>query len=511
MYIDIHNHPTVKPFGHTCKYFIRKKLEITPQYLNYGYLQTNHPEILRRLPKPCKKSSLWHKNWSHFLFNRIFSELAFAKYTQSNFSDAIKGNTRILFVSLYPIEKEYMTKTWDERIFGIPILKNFVTGISSKRIKFIQSDKYKYFNDLSCEYEFLKTFQHYTTKKGGTYFIAENFDHLNQNLSEEDKNKVGIILTIEGSNTLYPTKNIIPQDINDVLHNIQQIKQWPHRVLWMSLAHHFFNGFISHEKSLIEDIVLLGNIDQSYGMNTPVSNIPEFEYYTENGIKVIKALLSTDNGYRILPDLKHADFRARKQYYRLLKTDYNNEVPVVLSHAAVGSPNEHMPPYFNAWTINLNDDDIYALCATQGITGIEFDQRLLGFTELRKYNKQKKIKSCRLSKKFSVDLVWNSIRYIAEKAAAYKTAEPEIIPISEPWEIMAIGTDFDGVINPINKFPTLASMPELKEMLQERIDAYLNSSECDANVKTLTKSTPQQIADAIFYGNAYRFLQTHFR
>jgi len=106
-------------------------------------------------------------------------------------------------------------------------------------------------------------------------------------------------------------------------------------------------------------------------------------------------------------------------------------------------------------------------------------------------------------------MVWNTIRYIAEKAASYKIAEPRI-PNEEPWQIMAIGSDYDGVINPINKFPTLANMPELKELLQERIDAYLNSSQCDTNVKTLTQSTPAQIADGIFFGNAYNFLKANF-
>lgn len=509
MYIDIHNHPTVKPFGHVCKYLLKKKIDIVPQNLNYDYLLAHHPEMLEKLPKPCRKSSLWHKDWPYFIFNRIFSELFFAKFTESNFSDALKGDTRILFVSLYPIEKEYMTKTCDEILFGVPILKNFVTGISTKRIKFIQSDKYRYFNDLSCEYEFLKTFQHYTTTKNQKYVIARDFEHLSEQITEDDKNKVSVVLTIEGSNTLYPTKNVDPLDINTVLNNIEEIKSWPHRVLWISLAHHFFNGFLSHEKSLIDEVVGLGNIDQTQGMNKPVSDIPDFTYYTENGLKVIKALLSTTNGRRILPDLKHADFRARKQYYSLIEKEYNNKVPVVISHAAVGGPSPELPAYFNSWTINLNDDDIYALCATQGITGIEFDQRLLGFKELREYNKKHRIRFCRLSKKFSVDMIWNTIRYIAEKAAAYKVANPAL-PITEPWEIIAIGTDYDGVINPINKFPTLASMPKLKILLQERIEVYMHGSQYDANVKALTQSTPAQITDGIFFGNAYNFLKANF-
>lgn len=509
MHIDIHNHPTVKPFGHACKLLIKKKLTIVPQNLNFEHLQANHPKILKKLSKSFRKSSIWKNVKPLYFFNKLFAELAFAKYSQSNFTSAMKGNTRLLFVSLYPIEKEYMTKTWDERIFGIPLLKNFVTGISSLRIKFIQSDKYKYFNDLCCEYEYLKTLSNFTTPKGNKYFIAQNFTHIIDNLNEEDNDTLGVVLTIEGSNTLYPTKYIEDSDLPQILENIETIKQWPHKILWIGLAHHFYNGFVSQEKSLIEEVTFLGHIDQKEGLNKKLSEIPGFTYYTENGLKIIDALLSTDNGPRILIDVKHSDFRARKQYYQHLKNKYNNTVPVVISHAAVGGNSPEIPPYFNTWTINLNDDDIYAICSTKGIAGIEFDQRLLGFKELKQYKKQHHMHYCRLSKKFSVELVWNSIRYIVEKAAAYKIAEPEL-PIADPWEIIAIGSDYDGVINPLNQFPTLAEMPALKSAIQQKIETYLQDTSCDPNVKTLTISDPAHIANLIFYANAYAFLENNF-
>jgi hypothetical protein len=509
MHIDIHNHPTVKPFGQTCKLLLKKKLQIIPQNLNYDYLKTHHPEILKKLSKSYRKWSIWKYDRPHFFLNKLFAELAFAKYSQSNFTSAIKGNTRLLFVSLYPIEKEYMTKTWDEKIFGLPLFKNFVTGISSQRIKFIQSEKYKYFNDLNCEYEYLQTLSHLPASKGKKYFIARNFNQIDSTLKEENKNTIGVVLTIEGSNILYPSKYINDSDLPEVLKNIETIKHWPHKVLWIGLTHHFYNGFVSHEKSLIGEVTFLGNIDQKEGMNKPLSEIPEFTYYTENGLKIIDSFLSTDNGPRILIDMKHSDFRARKQYYRLIKNKYNNTVPVVLSHAAAGGNSPGMPAYFNPWTLNLNDDDIYALCATKGITGIEFDQRLLGFKELKKYKRQHHIHFCRLSKKFSVELVWNSIRYIAEKAAAYKFAEPDL-PVSNPWEIIAIGSDFDGIINPVNQFPTLVYMSELKQALQGKIEIYLNDLSCDPYVKSLTTSTPTQIADQIFHDNAYKFLERNF-
>jgi microsomal dipeptidase-like Zn-dependent dipeptidase len=403
---------------------------------------------------------------------------------------------------LYPIEKEYLTPTWDEKFLGIPILKNFVTGISSKRIEFIQSNNYKYFNDLECEYEYLKTSQNFKGKKDVSFTIAKNKSEID--LSSDKK--ITVILTIEGTNNFYPTKNVNKADIGAVLSNIEKVKQWEHPVLWVTMAHHFYNGFVSHEKSLISEVLLLGDIDQSEGMNQPLSSITNYTYFTEEGLKVIDALLSTSNGRRILIDIKHVDYRGRKQYFQHIKTNYGNQIPVIISHAAVGNTDASEPPVFNTWTINLNNDDIYAVCETKGIIGIELDQRILGFDELKKYKKGKHEHFNSLGKKFSLEMIWNNIRYIAEKASEIKTYNPTF-DLSEPWDIIAIGSDFDGVINPANQFPTLVQMPELREGLTEHIKDYITSTACSSNLKSQTTSTPEQIAEKIFFGNAYRFLQ----
>jgi microsomal dipeptidase-like Zn-dependent dipeptidase len=509
MNIDIHTHPTIKAFGHTCKLLLKNKLEIIPRNFNIAYLQTNYPKILKKMVKPCRKSSIWHNKKPHFILNKFFAELFFARYSESNFTDAIKGDTRIVFTALYPIEKEYMTETTDEKVLGIPVLKNFITGISDERIDYIQSEDYKYFNDLECEYEYLQTLQNFPGRKNRKYFIAKDFSHLNTHQSEANKDTVAVVLTIEGTNNFYPTKYVNKTHISEVLLNIEKVKQWEHKVLWVTLAHHFYNGFVSHEKSLITEVVYIGNIDQEEGMNQPVSEIPNFTYFTEEGIQIINTLLSTENGRRILIDLKHTDHRGRRQYYELIRSNYENKVPVIISHAAVGSPDASMPSYFNPWTINVNDDDIYAVCSTKGIIGLVLDQRVLGFNELIQYKKVHHLPYYKIGKKFSIELCWNSIRYIAEKVAEFKTFD-SALPVNEPWDIICIGSDYDGVINPINQFPTLAQMPELRKELTKAISNYMNSADCNVNVKTLTTSTPEQIIEKIFYGNAYRFLEENF-
>jgi microsomal dipeptidase-like Zn-dependent dipeptidase len=245
-------------------------------------------------------------------------------------------------------------------------------------------------------------------------------------------------------------------------------------------------------------------------MNQPISDIPDYTYFTEEGIKVIDTLLSKNNGPRILIDLKHIDYRGRKQYYEHIRKNYGNEIPVVISHAAVGSPDDTMPPWFNPWNININNADIEAVCLTNGIIGILFDQRVLGFNELKQYKKARHISYNKLGKKFSVELIWNSIRYIAEKAAYLKNASPSDVTLAEPWDILAIGTDFDGIINPINQFPTLSEMPKLRKELVKVISEYFSSPICDPILQAQTTSTPEEIVEKIFYGNAMRFLAQNF-
>jgi microsomal dipeptidase-like Zn-dependent dipeptidase len=131
--------------------------------------------------------------------------------------------------------------------------------------------------------------------------------------------------------------------------------------------------------------------------------LPSGKEITPLGREVIKQALRRPG--RILIDVKHMSLKARKEYYRILRTDFPNEnIPVIASHAAVtgtsyqnikafcqnaGDPGLIKVRYvmpsghiagtrFNPSSINLYDEEIDIIIRSGGIIGLNFDERLLG-------------------------------------------------------------------------------------------------------------------------------------
>lgn len=413
-YFDFHVHPLIKPFGHACKRLLKYNKHLDPKFFSCEWLEANHPSILRDFLDPRSKASLWNDKRPCRILNKLFGELAFAKFSQSNLTAAREGNSRVVSLSLYPIEKEFLSQSFDQKLTGIPLFKNFVTAVSDARIKYIQGPDYRYFDDTVAQYEYLKTSAELSRGTKQEFFLASTYSEIEMLLQQHPSALIGFI-SIEGANVFYPTKEVRKEHINQVLINIETVKNWEHPPLMISLAHHFYNGFVSHEESLVKMVRNLGNIDQSKGCNEELSPIPGFHYYTAEGISVIDKLLDNSCGRRILIDLKHIDYRGRCEYYQYIKKNYNNEVPVVFSHAAVGAETEE--GWFNTWTINLNNDDIKAVWETRGLIGLELDQRLLGFNEYVTYCKDNDLRIRRQDPHFNAALIWNAAKYIANECA----------------------------------------------------------------------------------------------
>ena len=503
-FFDFHIHPLIKPFGHACKRLLKYQAQLNPKYFTVDWLTSNHPEILKDFFEPGSKASLWNDKRPWRFFNKLFGELAFAKYSQSNLTAAKAGNSRVVSLCLYPIEKEFLSKSLDQKILGRPLFKNIVTGISNARIKYIQGPGYRYFEDTVAQYEYLKTSAKLSQNSNRQLILAGSYADIEEALEKHSGAIIGF-LSIEGANVFYPTKEIRKEDINQVLANIETVKNWDHSPFMISPAHHFFNGFVSHEQSLVKLVKCLGNIDQSKGCNQELSNIPGFQFYTKEGLQVIEKLLDTTSGKRILIDLKHTDHRGRKEYYRFIEDNYNNEIPVVFSHAAVGVSTKE--EWFNPWTINLNHDDIRAVWQTGGLIGLELDQRLLGFEQYVKYCRRHRLKVRKTDPDFNAALVWNAARFIAEQCAGFihEEADP---PAKNAWRCISLGSDFDGLINPINGYPTLRYYNRLKTALLQFAEKFM--SEKENLLHQYSPDSAEKLVDGIMRDNGMNFLKRHF-
>lgn len=213
--------------------------------------------------------------------------------------------------------------------------------------------------------------------------------NLLKRISDYDNRKLNIILTIEGGhNLLGQTQGA--SAVNEVLDNIDKLKNHPtRRYLFLNPAHLEQNPLCTHAYNM--KIISHQNL------------LPSGKEISPLGREVIKKALSKPG--RILIDVKHMSLKARKEYYRILRTDFPNEnIPVIASHAAVtgisyqnieatclpeGNPalinvRYKMPPghiagtRFNPCSINLYDEEIDIIIRSGGIIGLNFDERLLG-------------------------------------------------------------------------------------------------------------------------------------
>ena len=161
--------------------------------------------------------------------------------------------------------------------------------------------------------------------------------------------------------------------------------------------------------------------------------------------------------------------KSRLQYYKVLKNDYKNNVPIVVSHGAVvgrdlsGKSNGTLnPEYFANDSINFYDEELILIAKSKGLFAIQMDSKRLASKHLIKKPLFEKDKRKYLIR--SVEILWRQIQHVAEVLDAFG------LPA---WETCCIGSDFDGTINPLNKIWTSEDFNKMANELLVCADSYL--------------------------------------
>ena len=468
--VDLHCHPSLKPFGRAYP------------------LNKNNKDASR-------KDSIWHNDFPTRLDKLLNPLLTVTKFSQANFSALYKGNVRVVVAALNPPEKGFFESSLGTGLLGDAV-SNFVTEFGNKMIDFIQENN-NYFRELNLEYKFYRQLNNKKVSIEGKalkYKLTHNFDDILRNLDNPEV--ISVIFSIEGGHAF--NKHFNRQAVSsEILDNIKKVKRWPHLPFFVTIAHHFDNGLGGHAMSLSDKISKY--INQKKGLDGDITPL---------GKKVIKSLLSSRNGKRIYIDLKHASRKVRMFYYSLLDSDYKNQdLPIIVSHGAVnGYPlvdhdyaNDDENGPFWGRDINFYDDEIIKIAMSHGIFGLQLDERLIANDiEHDKIKKSNYDKSKKLS--LRAKLVWNHIQHIAE------ILDRENL---YAWDITAIGSDNDGIVDPLDGFWTSMELPLLYTNLLECARVYINSS--GNTLHPMNKNiTPEMIMDKIFSGNAMEFLRKYY-
>jgi microsomal dipeptidase-like Zn-dependent dipeptidase len=471
-FADIHCHPTMKSYGHS-----------------FPGRENNK--------NPKSNSSIWYYDPPNF-FEKLIDLLGgVVKYRQSNFSAMGFGNTGIVFASLYPMERSFFDNKLGTGEFN-DMLLNFITSVGKERIDFVQSIT-DYFPELENEYAYLRQMDgqmvtladraryHYSLARNATDVInALNAD----TIDDKKSNSLAVILTIEGAHSfgtgIHPQKN--PANRNKVLTNVDKVKNWEHRPLFITLAHHFYNELCGHAESLSGKVKLAS--DQSYKMNTGITPL---------GLEVLDKLLENSGNKRIMIDIKHMSRTSRLEYFNLLDTKYaGQDIPVIVSHGAVIGNEQDKHLFMNA-DINLYDDEVVKVAKTNGLFGLQLDERRIaapGDYELKKTHGLERRKVLF----HSSFLVWRQIQHIAELLDSKGLFA---------WGIQSIGSDYDGMIDPLNGLWTAENFPTLEDYLLMHAHNFMsNSSGKMAN--QFNRIDPEEIVSRMMGDNTYNFVTKYY-
>ncbi len=219
-------------------------------------------------------------------------------------------------------------------------------------------------------------------------------------------------------------------------------------------------------------------------------------------------LLAKDNGRRVLIDIKHMSIKARKEYYKMLEShnrlNSNDQIPIVCSHTGMSAyktikasarrkdkPRKMKKSSFNNWAINLSDEEVNIIADTGGLIGIMVDKGLLA--SQIKLQEIKNLQDLNGQKDALLHLIAQNIFQMVDAVGDKRG-----------WDLMALGTDYDGLITHIDMYPEAACLPDLKIDLVDYLKRTRFGQELWYGYE------PEEMVQKLMQKNALNFLENHF-
>ncbi len=500
--IDIHCHPHLKPYSRAHAY--------TPfvQSINPGHV-----------------SSLWYTTKPTYLQKSANNMLGVTLFPQADLSAAAKGNVQVMVVAMGCVEKGFVQFRGVLSLFE-QLLVNLTTGFGKTRVNVLRGMQ-DYWSDFLKEMAFIQSGEGRPVKIGErwmTYKLVKDFTSLHEiieynkqipaNNTAADPVTIAFIPSVEGMHILNTGLGTSP-DQNEVLAKLKILKSSPARPWFVSLCHHFFNQLCGHSRSFKAPMIQA--LDQSEGMDSG---------FTELGKRVLAELLSDSDGGPVFIDLKHMSIAARSYYIDLIRQDpYKGKVPIIISHGVCNGakdysakgPTHRLPgntfydiplsdvaagydrngKLIDTNQINFYDNEILEMIRTKGIMGIQLDERRIANNLT--FKKLKKTANTEYNEKFQYSLlVWNQVLYIAQMA------DGRGLPA---WHHVALGSDFDGIVDPLNRFWTLEEYGELEAFLLLHARNFVGINVPHPMRHAINQLTAEAIVRKLFSENAWSFFE----
>jgi len=181
-----------------------------------------------------------------------------------------------------------------------------------------------------------------------------------------------------------------------------------------------------------------------------------------------------------------------------------------------GTANFNTLGWFYPWGINFCDEEIQHIYKSDGIIGLNMDRRILGFT-MQNYNWRYKTHLRRMFNAIYKNEV--AIDGITLKFEDYYRCEPlirtmlHIVSVcgasdATAWDHIAIGSDYDGFIQPVKTVPSAEYMPFFHKQMVVFFKIY---TELHNQQGLMYGLSAKDIMQKFFYSNGARFTMKYFQ
>lgn len=498
-FVDLHCHPSIKAFARSFQ---------------------DKPGVQPASPK--SNASVWRRD-APSLFDKLKNYAAgLTNFIQSDGNSLLQGRVGVVCLSFYPQEKSFFFNKAGDGIVS-DVLTALATEFGRQRIDHLQGME-SYWEDLKAEMDFLRQQHNKSVSLDGkkvSYAIASSYADIEAaaKTAELGETKIVFVPTVEGCHVFDQVMNShepwdkfpkgVPDDrLQTMLARIREMRLERDgciRPFFVTFAHHFWNGLCGQARSLAGFVKCV--VDQENGLQ---SN------FTEAGKAVVHALLDElrdEQGRAVRPvliDIKHMNRPSRLTYFEILRSLPVSH-PVIVSHGGVtglsGPGGTTLTPaaqegLFMTDDINFFDDELLEIDRTGGVFGIQLDERRIGSQQALR-NARGHLARRDILYAWS-GLVWNQIRHIAE-----------VLDLADrfAWNVQTMGTDFDGIIDPINGYWTAKEMDDLDDYLLKHAYNYLKSvkTPCPLRHDRNKKISPEEVVDRVMTGNALNFFSRFYR
>ncbi|GAA4379656.1 hypothetical protein [Hymenobacter koreensis] len=250
---------------------------------------------------------------------------------------------------------------------------------------------------------------------------------------------------------------------------------------------------------------------------------PTLTLSTHPGSQVIRSLLIAKAGFSI---------ENTPYFYRdfFKPQPLRRDTLTYLRASEVPTPAQHRAGYFQPSSINLADEEVDIICQSDGLIGLTVEQRALGTRLPEAWQERLRIHKL-LTDSISHHLKSGVVNLPAGVSPQdfidrFVVVAPFVrnlshmvhaaSPASDVWRHIAIGTDFDGVIDPLDYFHTSDRLGQLEQFvhdhfeLYDRYYPYLKLRQALANTPTGKPYPKQQALRQLFSENGSAFILKYY-